>query len=131
MNAKNQIMAALHNLGLARSDVSQMREVLQGIEAEMKKELPVEKREALKSERASLLASLSATEHSIRREERLLSLLSPEEQKVLERMVIDPQPEAAFDLAEELYCGTTRIYSIRSRALAKLVRLRHGAGASA
>lgn len=131
MNAKNQIMAALHNLGLARSDVSQMREVLQGIEAEMKKELPVEKREALKSERASLLASLSATEHSIRREERLLSLLSPEEQKVLERMVIDPQPEAAFDLAEELYCGTTRIYSIRSRALAKLERLRHGAGASA
>lgn len=131
MNAKNQIVVALHNLGLARSDVSQMREALQGIEAEMKKELQAEKREALKSERASLLASLLATEHSIRREERLLSLLSPEEQKVLERMVIDPQPEAAFDLAEELYCGTTRIYSIRSRALAKLERLRHGAGASA
>ncbi len=131
MNAKSGIMVALHNLGLARSDVSQMREALQGIDAEMKKELQAEKREALKSERASLLASLLATEHSIRREERLLSLLSPEEQKVLERMVIDPQPEAAFDLAEELYCGTTRIYSIRSRALAKLERLRHGAGASA
>lgn len=131
MNAKNAMIAALHNLGLARSAVRLMHENLPAIEAEMKKELLAEKREALEAERASLQASLLATEHSIRREERLLSLLSPEEQKVLECMVINPQPEAAFDLAEDLNCGTTRIYHIRSTALAKLVRLRYGAGANA
>ena len=73
--------------------------------------------------------SLEVTQHYISRIERLLSLLSSEEQEVLERMIINPYPEVVFDLTTEMKCETTRIYRIRSRALDKLVRLRYGAGA--
>ena len=54
--------------------------------------------------------------------------LSPEEQEVLDRTLINPCPEAVFDLAREYNCETTRIYRIRARALYKLARLRYGAG---
>ena len=68
------------------------------------------------------------TEHRIDRMERLLAQLSPEEQKVLDRMLINPSPGAVFDLAEDLSCETSRIYRIRARAISKLIRLRYGAG---
>ena len=49
-------------------------------------------------------------------------------QKVLEWTLINPRPEAVFDLAEELHCETASVYRIRARAVNKLVRLRYGAG---
>ena len=129
MKAKDEMMVALRNLGLDRMAIRLIREDIAGIEADMKKGPPAVKREALEVERARLLASLSVTEHSISRVERLLSLLSPEEQEVLDRTLINPCPEAVFDLAREYNCETTRIYRIRARALYKLARLRYGAGA--
>ena len=54
--------------------------------------------------------------------------ITPEEQKVLEWTLINPRPEAVFDLAEELHCETASVYRIRARAVNKLVRLRYGAG---
>ena len=58
-----------------------------------------------------------------------INSLTPEEQKVLDHMLIHPHPEAAFDLADELAYEPCSIYRIRARAISKLVRLRYGAGA--
>lgn len=129
MKAKEEMQAALRNLGIDRMAIPLIREDIAGIEEDMKKGLPAAKREALEEERTRLLSSLLATEHSISRIERLLFLLSPEEQEVLDRTLINPCPEAVFDLAREYNCETTRIYRIRARALYKLTRLRYGASA--
>ena len=129
MNAKDEMMATLRHLALDRKAVLMMREDISRIEDDIKKEPPAVQREALEEERAKLMLSLRVTEHRIGRIERLLSLLSPEEQEVLERMIINPYPEVVFDLTTEMKCETTRIYRIRARALAKLTRLRYGAGA--
>ena len=129
MKAKNEMMVALRHLALDRKAVLMMREDISRIEEDIKKEPPAIQREALEAERARLMVSLEVTRHYISRIERLLSLLSSEEQEVLERMIINPYPEVVFDLTTERKCETTRIYRIRSRALDKLVRLRYGAGA--
>ena len=129
MKAKDEMMAALHNLAFDRAAVCLMHEDLACLDEDIKKELPAAKREALEKERTRLQSSLEATEHQISRMERLLSFLSQEEQEVLERMVINPYPEVVFDLASEFACESTRIYRLRARALDKLTRLRYGAGA--
>ena len=129
MKAKDEMMATLRHLALDRKAVIMMWEDISRIEEDIKKEPPVIQREALEAERARLMVSLEVTRHYISRIERLLSLLSSEEQEVLERMIINPYPEVVFDLTTEMKCETTRIYRIRSRALDKLVRLRYGAGA--
>lgn len=129
MNERNEMLSALRNLSLDRTAVRLMREDLPSMEEDIKKELPAEQREALEAEHAKLLSCLSATEHHIGRMERLLAQLSPEEQRILDRMFVSPYPEAAFDLASELGCESSRIYRVRARALSKLVRLRYGVGA--
>ena len=129
MKAKDEMMAILRHLALDRKAVLMMREDISRIDEDIKKEPPAIQREALEAERARLMVSLEVTRHYISRIERLLSLLSSEEQEVLERMIINPYPEVVFDLTTEMKCETTRIYRIRSRALDKLVRLRYGASA--
>ena len=128
MQEKDELLATLRNLSLDRQAVDLMRDDIAQIEEDSKKELPAIQREALEKERLKLQAGLIVTEHHVRRTERLLSLLPQEEQKVLDRMVINPVPEAAFDLAEELHCETSRVYRLRARALRRLLRLRYGAG---
>ena len=130
MTAQEELLRDLHNLPLDREAVRMMQEDIARItEDEAKKGLPADQRKALKNERLKLEASLSATVSHIGRIERLLALLSPEEQKVLEYMLISPRPQAVFDLAAELCCETSQVYRIRARALRKLIRLRYGAGA--
>ena len=128
MKEKDEMLAALRNLSLDRTAVRLMREDLACIEEDIKKELPAVQRETLEKEHTQLLSCRLVAEHRVSRVERLLSLLSPEEREVLNRMIIDPYPEVVFDLAQELGCETSRIYRIRARALSKLVRLRYGAG---
>ena len=128
MNAKEEILSMLRNLSLDRTAAGLMRKDIASIEKDMKKELPTVQREALEKERLKLLSSLTATEHHIGRVERLLSMLSPEEQAVLDKTIINPYPEAVFDLAEELSCETSSVYRVRASALSRLARLRFGAG---
>ena len=129
MNEKDYMLSALRNLSLDRTAVLLMREDIARIEEDEKqKELPAMQREALKKERVKLSSCMVATSNHISRIERLLSQLTPEEQKVLDHMLINPCPGVVFDLAEELGCETSRIYRIRARAIKKLVRLRYGAG---
>lgn len=131
MRAKDEMIATLRNLHYDRAAVRLMGENLPSLDADIKKELPDETREALQAERSRLLANMEVTKHHISRMEQLLDLLSAEEREVLERMVINPSPGSVFDLAAEFVCDTTRIYRIRSKALQKLIRLRYGAGTCA
>ena len=129
MKERDDILSMLRNLALDRSAVDLMREEIARLEENEKhNELPVAQREALKKESVKLQSCLVVTVSHIRSVERLLGLLSAEEQKVLDWTLIHPRPEAVFDLAEELHCETASIYRIRSRAISKLVRLRYGAG---
>ena len=129
MKERDEILSMLRNLALDRSAVDLMREEIARLEENEKhNEPPVAQREALKKESVKLQSCLVVTVSHIRSVERLLGLLSAEEQKVLDWTLIHPRPEAVFDLAEELHCETASIYRIRSRAISKLVRLRYGAG---
>ena len=129
MKEKDEMLSALRNLGIDRTAVRMMQEDIANIEKDIKKELPAVQREALKKERAMLQLSMNAAEHRISRIERLLSLLSPVEQEVLERTIVNSYPEVVFDLATEMECDSSRIYRIRARAINKMVHLRYGAGA--
>ena len=129
MNAKDEMMATLRHLALDRKAVLMMREDISRIEDDIKKEPPAVQREALEETHARLMSSMVVTKHHIDRIERLLSLLSSEEQEVLEQMIINPYPEVVFDLGEELGLEPASIYRLRARALDKLTRLRYGVGA--
>lgn len=129
MKEREEILSTLRNLALDRTSVELMREDIACLEEDEKqKELPAVQREALKKESVKLQSCLVVTVNHIRSVERLLALLSAEEQKVLDWTLINPRPEAVFDLAEELHCETASVYRIRARAVNKLVRLRYGAG---
>jgi hypothetical protein len=125
---REAILSTLRNLALDRAAVAMMREDIARVEEDAKrKELPAVQREALKKESVKLQSRLVATVNHIRSVERLLELLSPEEQKVIDRTLINPTVNAVFDLVEELHCETASVYRIRARAISKLVRLRYGA----
>ena len=84
---------------------------------------------ALQEERRRLTESLKLTVNHVARLERLLSMLSPEEQLVLDCMLINPYKRCTLDLMEELHCEMSSVYRIRARAIEKLLHLRYGAGA--
>ena len=85
MTGKDEILSILRNLALDRAAVQLMQEDIVRIEEDVKqKELPAGKRKALEQERVRLVACLLTTASHITRIERLLGLLSAEEQKVLE-----------------------------------------------
>ncbi|MBQ3702935.1 MAG: hypothetical protein II885_09270 [Oscillospiraceae bacterium] len=129
MTGKDEIFRILRNLSLDRTAVRLMQEDVARIaEDEKQKELPAAQREALEKERVRLESCLAATANHISRIERLLGLLSAEERKVLDETLVNPHPEAVFDLAEEFGCDASRVYRIRARGIRKLVRLRFGAG---
>lgn len=60
--------------------------------------------------------------------ERLLSNLTPEEQLVVDEMILHPYKNCTFDLMEQLECERTTIYKLRARAVKKLYRLYFGVG---
>ena len=130
MKAKDEMMTTLRHLALDRKAVLMMQEDISRIEEDIKKEPPAVQREALEETHARLMSSMVVTKHHIDRIERLLSLLSSDERKVLEQMIINPYQEVVFDLGEEIGLEPASIYRIRARALDKLTRLRYGAGAN-
>ena len=77
------------------------------------------------------MTSLKLTVNHVTRLERLLSMLSPEEQLVLDRMLINPHKNCILDLIETLHLEKSQLYNLRARAVKKLLRLRFGACASA
>ena len=131
MKAKDEMMTTLRHLSLDRKAVIMMKEDISRIEEDIKKEPLAVQREALEAERSRLMSSMKITRHHIERIERLLSLLTSEEQEVLEQMIVDPYPEVVFDLSEKMGFEPCSVYRLRARALDKLTRLRYGAGTCA
>ena len=86
---------------------------------------------ALQEERRRLTESLKLTVNHIARLERLLGFLSPEEQLIIDHMLINPYKNCTLDLMETLHLEKSQIYNLRAGAMKKLLRLRYGACASA
>ena len=84
---------------------------------------------ALQEERRRLTEPLKMTVNHVARLERLLSMLSTEEQLVLDRMLVHPYKKCTIDLMEELHCEMSSVYRLRAAAIEKLLHLRYGAGA--
>ena len=84
---------------------------------------------SLQEERSRLLTALQLTVNHISRLERLLQMLSPEEQLVIDCMLINPYKKCTMDLMAELHCEMSSVYRLRARAIEKLLHLRYGAGA--
>ena len=84
---------------------------------------------SLQEERSRLLAALQLTVNHVSRLERLLQMLSPEEQLVIDCMLVNPYKKCTMDLMEELHCEMSSVYRLRARAIEKLLHLRYGAGA--
>ena len=59
--------------------------------------------------------------------ERLLSQLTDDERRIIERMVINKEKYATDSLQQELGYEQAQIYRIKNRALMHLAQLRHGA----
>lgn len=74
-----------------------------------------------------LTANLAYTKKRVEDMERLLEQLSDEERRVIERTVINGEKYAADSLADELGYERTQIWRIKTKALAHLAQLRHGA----
>lgn len=83
----------------------------------------------MREEHKCLTESLKLTVNHVARLERLLGFLSPEEQLVLDRMLVHPYKRCTLDLMEELHCEMSSIYRLRAAAIEKLLHLRYGAGA--
>lgn len=75
------------------------------------------------------MESLKLTVNHVARLERLLGFLTPEEQLIIDRMLINPYKNCTLDLMEELHCEMSSVYRLRARAIKKLLHLRYGAGA--
>ena len=75
--------------------------------------------------------SLKLTVNHVARLERLLGMLTPEEQLVLDSMLINSYKKCTLDLMAELHCEMSSVYRLRATAIEKLLRLRYGACASA
>ena len=86
---------------------------------------------ALQEEHRRLMEALKLTVNHIARLERLLGFLSPEEQLIIDRMLINPYKNCTLDLMETLHLEKSQIYNLRAGAMKKLLRLRYGACASA
>ena len=84
---------------------------------------------ALQEERRRLTESLKLTVNHIARLERLLGFLSPEEQLIIDHMLINPYKNCTLDLMETLHLEKSQIYNLRAGAMKKLLRLRYGVGA--
>ena len=86
---------------------------------------------SLREERDRLMESLKLTVNRVARLERLLGFLTPEEQLIIDRMLINPYKNCTLDLMESLHLEKSQIYNLRARAVKKLLRLSYGACASA
>ena len=121
------IMSLLRDYELDRQSVQFLHDELARLK-EIKSELPASSQGALEEKYTQLNARLVMTANQVSRIDRLLSQLTPEEQLVVDRMLVHPYKNCTFDLMEQLSCERTTVYKIRAGAVAKLTRLYYGAG---
>ena len=121
------ILSLLQDYELDRQSVQFLHDELARLK-EIKSELPASSQGALDEEYGQLQARLLMMSNRVSRIERLLSNLTPEEQLVVDKMILHPYKNCTFDLMEQLECERTTIYKLRARAVKKLYRLYFGVG---
>ena len=142
MTNKDRLLSDLRNLQCDRISVQIMHDDIARISADLEciAQTPSPAAESsthpanpdivsLQEERSRLLAALQLTVNHVSRLERLLQMLSPEEQLVIDCMLVNPYKKCTMDLMAELHCEMSSVYRLRARAIEKLLHLRYGAGA--
>ena len=141
MTNKDRLLSDLRNLQCDRLSVQIMHDDIARISADLDciSQTPVAESSAhpanpdvasLQEERSRLLAALQLTVNHVSRLERLLQMLSPEEQLVIDCMLVNPYKKCTMDLMTELHCEMSSVYRLRARAIEKLLHLRYGACAT-
>ena len=121
------ILSFLRDYELDRQSVQFLHDELARL-TEIKTELPASSQGALDEEYGQLQARLLMMSNRVSRIERLLSNLTPEEQLVVDKMILHPYKNCTFDLMEQLECERTTVYKLRAHAVKKLCRLYYGVG---
>lgn len=80
------------------------------------------------AKKEELEKNLLATRQHIADMESLLKQLSDDERRVIDRMIIHRERNAADDLAEELGYTNANIYKLRNKAIESMAVLRFGIG---
>jgi hypothetical protein len=76
--------------------------------------------------RDKLILARNAVEPLIRRMDESLSLLSSDERRIVERLLIDREKGAVERLCSELFLERTRVYEMRNSALRKFTVAMYG-----
>ena len=131
MTNQESLMSDLRNLKYDRLAVQLMHDEIARLTDDIDghKESHHSDISSLREERDRLMESLKLTVNHIARLERLLGFLSPEEQLIIDHMLINPYKNCTLDLMEILHLEKSQIYNLRARAVKKLLRLSYGAGA--
>ena len=130
MSNRDRLLSDLRNLQYDRQAIQLLHDDLARISNDLKDDvLSPSELASLREEHKCLTESLKLTVNHVARLERLLGFLSPEEQLVLDRMLVHPYKRCTLDLMEELHCEMSSVYRLRARAIEKLLHLRYGAGA--
>ncbi len=130
MSNRDRLLADLHNLQYDRQAIQLLHDDLARISNDLKDDvLSPSELASLREEHKCLTESLKLTVNHVARLERLLGFLSPEEQLVLDRMLVHPYKRCTPDLMEELHCEMSSVYRLRAAAIEKLLHLRYGVGA--
>ena len=130
MNNRDRLLSDLRNLQYDRQAIQLLHDDLARISNDLKDDmLSPSELASLREEHKCLTESLKLTVNHVARLERLLGFLSPEEQLVLDRMLVHPYKKCTLDLMEELHCEMSSVYRLRAAAIEKLLHLRYGAGA--
>ncbi len=131
MSNRDQLMTEIRNLQYDRLSIQMMHDDIVRLNDDLVEYQNSHHSDnnSLREERDRLMESLKLTVNHVARLERLIGLLSPEEQLVLDRMLINPYKKCTIDLMEELHCEMSSVYRLRAAAIEKLLHLRYGAGA--
>ena len=135
MSNRDRLLSDLRNLEYDRLAIQMMHDDISSISADLGPDIDGHKDShnpdinSLLERRHRLMLSLKVTVNHVGSLERLLGMLSPEEQLVINSMLVNPYKNCIFDLMESLHLEKSQIYNIRAGAIKKLLRLRYGAGA--
>ena len=130
MSNRDRLLTDLRNLQYDRLAIQLLHDDLARISNDLKDDaLSPSDLTDLREEHRHQTESLKLTVNHVARLECLLGMLTPEEQLVIDYMLVHPFKKCTLNLMEELHCEMSSVYRLRARAIEKLLHLRYGAGA--
>lgn len=143
MNYRKWLIEELQNLERERFAIGQLTEELETVSSEMAAikatsydKMPTgsgenkqeEKLLTAVAKKAELSANLDATRRHVADMDRLIAALPDDERRIIDRMYVHRERNAAEELADELGYETSHIYRLKNAALQHLCQLRYGVG---